>query len=39
MQLRVGGRWTIAFGPPGRQPARETKPFAEIERPRRLVHR
>lgn len=37
--LRVGGRWTIAFGPPGREPARETNVFEEIERPRRLVYR
>lgn len=37
--LRVGGRWTIVFGPPGREPARETNVFEEIERPRRLVYR
>lgn len=37
--LRVGGSWTIAFGPPGREPARETNVFEEIERPRRLVYR
>jgi uncharacterized protein YndB with AHSA1/START domain len=37
--LRVGGRWTIVFGPPGRKPARETNVFEEIERPRRLVYR
>jgi uncharacterized protein YndB with AHSA1/START domain len=37
--LRVGGRWTIAFGPPGREPARETNVFEAIERPRRLVYR
>jgi uncharacterized protein YndB with AHSA1/START domain len=37
--LRVGGRWTIAFGPPRREPARETNVFEEIERPRRLVYR
>jgi uncharacterized protein YndB with AHSA1/START domain len=37
--LRVGGRWTIAFGPPGREPARETNVFEQIERPRRLVYR
>ena len=34
-----GGRWTIVFGPPGREPARETNVFEEIERPRRLVYR
>jgi uncharacterized protein YndB with AHSA1/START domain len=38
-ELRVGGLWTIAFGPPGRKPARETNVFEEIERPRRLVYR
>jgi uncharacterized protein YndB with AHSA1/START domain len=37
--LRVGGRWTIAFGPPGREPARETNVFEEIQRPRQLVYR
>jgi uncharacterized protein YndB with AHSA1/START domain len=37
--LRVGGRWTIAFGPPGREPARETNVFEAIERPRNLVYR
>ena len=37
--LRVGGRWTIAFGPPGREPARETSVFTEVDRPRLLVYR
>jgi uncharacterized protein YndB with AHSA1/START domain len=37
--LRIGGRWTIIFGPPGREPARETNVFEQIERPRRLVYR
>jgi uncharacterized protein YndB with AHSA1/START domain len=37
--LRVGGRWTVTFGPPGRTPARESNVFEEIERPRRLVYR
>jgi uncharacterized protein YndB with AHSA1/START domain len=32
-------RWTITFGPPDREPARETNVFEEIERPRRLVYR
>jgi uncharacterized protein YndB with AHSA1/START domain len=36
--LRVGGRWTIAFGPPGSTPARETNVFQVVERPRRLVY-
>lgn len=34
--LRVGGRWTIEFGPPGGPPARETNVFTVVERPRRL---
>jgi uncharacterized protein YndB with AHSA1/START domain len=37
--LRVGGRWTISFGPPGREPARETNVFGEVDRPRRLAYR
>jgi uncharacterized protein YndB with AHSA1/START domain len=36
--LRVGGRWTISFGPPGATPARETNVFQEVDRPRRLVY-
>ena len=36
--LRVGGRWTIAFGPPGSTPARETNVFQVVDRPRRLVY-
>jgi uncharacterized protein YndB with AHSA1/START domain len=35
--LRVGGRWTITFGPPGTEPAREANVFEEVERPRRLA--
>jgi uncharacterized protein YndB with AHSA1/START domain len=35
--LRVGGRWSIAFGPPGSEPARETNLFQVVDRPRRLV--
>jgi uncharacterized protein YndB with AHSA1/START domain len=37
--LRVGGRWTIAFGPPGATPARETNVFEVVDRPRRLAYR
>jgi uncharacterized protein YndB with AHSA1/START domain len=37
--LRVGGRWTITFGAPGNEPARETNVFEQVERPRRLVFR
>ena len=36
--LRVGGRWSITFGPPGREPARELNVFDVIERPRLLVY-
>ncbi len=36
--LRVGGRWSITFGPPGSEPARETNVFQEVDRPRRLVY-
>jgi uncharacterized protein YndB with AHSA1/START domain len=36
--LRVGGVWTIEFGPPGSTPARETCVFEVVERPRRLVY-
>jgi uncharacterized protein YndB with AHSA1/START domain len=36
--LRVGGRWTISFGPPGTEPARETNVFQVVDRPRRLVY-
>jgi uncharacterized protein YndB with AHSA1/START domain len=35
--LRVGGRWTITFGAPGKEPAREENVFEEVERPRLLV--
>ena len=37
--LRVGGRWTIEFGPPDVRPSRETCVFEVVERPRRLVFR
>ena len=36
--LRVGGRWTIAFGPAGSTPAHETNVFQVVDRPRRLVY-
>jgi uncharacterized protein YndB with AHSA1/START domain len=38
IDLRVGGRWTISFGPPGAPPAVETCVFEVVERPRRLVY-
>src|SRR5262245_26281415 len=37
--LRVGGRWTIEFGPPAGPSSRETCLFEIIERPRLLVFR
>ena len=37
--LRIGGRWTIEFGPPGSRPAREACVFEVIERPGRLEYR
>jgi uncharacterized protein YndB with AHSA1/START domain len=36
--LRVGGRWSIAFGPAGSAPAQETNVFEVVDRPRRLVY-
>jgi uncharacterized protein YndB with AHSA1/START domain len=36
--LRVGGRWTVAFGPPGSDPYRETNVFEQVDRPWRLVY-
>ncbi len=36
--LRVGGRWSVTFGPPGSEPAREVNVFEEVERPRLLVY-
>jgi uncharacterized protein YndB with AHSA1/START domain len=37
--LRVGGRWTIEFGPPGARPTREVCVFDVVERPHRLAYR
>jgi uncharacterized protein YndB with AHSA1/START domain len=36
--LRVGGRWTIVFGPPSGEPAREENLFEVVEKARRLVY-
>jgi uncharacterized protein YndB with AHSA1/START domain len=36
--LRVGGQWSIAFGPPGGPLARETNVFQVVDRPWRLVY-
>jgi len=35
--LRVGGRWTISFGPPGGPAAVEMNVFQVVDRPWRLV--
>jgi uncharacterized protein YndB with AHSA1/START domain len=35
--LRVGGRWTISFGPAGSEPAQETNVFEEVDGPRFLA--
>ena len=37
--LRVGGVWTVAFGPSPSQLYRHTHVFEAIERPRRLIWR
>jgi uncharacterized protein YndB with AHSA1/START domain len=37
--LRVGGPWTIEFGPPGSRPSREACVFEVVERPGRLEYR
>jgi len=37
--LRIGGLWTIEFGPPGSRPAREACVFEVVERPGRLEYR
>jgi uncharacterized protein YndB with AHSA1/START domain len=36
--LRIGGVWNVAWGPPGSEPYRERNVFKEIDRPRRLVY-
>jgi uncharacterized protein YndB with AHSA1/START domain len=38
IDLRVGGRWTIVFGPPDGPPARERCVFTVVDRPRRLAY-
>ena len=37
LDLRVGGTWTIAFGPAGVETYRETNTFTEVDRPHRLI--
>jgi uncharacterized protein YndB with AHSA1/START domain len=37
VDLRVGGRYRAAFGPPGEEPFVETDDYLEITPPRRLV--
>jgi uncharacterized protein YndB with AHSA1/START domain len=39
VDLRVGGRWKIAFGPPGKEPYVETNCYTEIVSPTRLSWR
>jgi uncharacterized protein YndB with AHSA1/START domain len=36
--LRAGGRWEVAFGPPGQAPYREANRFSEVARPHRLAY-
>jgi uncharacterized protein YndB with AHSA1/START domain len=38
IDLRVGGRWTVAFGPPDGPTARERCVFTVVDRPRRLAY-
>jgi uncharacterized protein YndB with AHSA1/START domain len=38
-ELRVGGRWEVAFGPAGETPYREANQFTEVSRPHRLAYR
>ncbi len=37
LDLRVGGTWTISFGPAGKEPYRESSVFTVVERPHRLA--
>jgi uncharacterized protein YndB with AHSA1/START domain len=37
-ELRVGGRWEVAFGPAGETPYRESNLFTEVKRPHRLAY-
>ena len=37
--LRVGGKWSISFGPADEEPFVESNVFKEVERPRHLVYR
>jgi uncharacterized protein YndB with AHSA1/START domain len=37
-ELRVGGRWEVAFGPAGETPYRESNLFSEVTRPSRLAY-
>jgi uncharacterized protein YndB with AHSA1/START domain len=38
-ELRAGGRWEVAFGPPNQAPYREANVFTEVRRPHRLAYR
>jgi uncharacterized protein YndB with AHSA1/START domain len=35
---RVGGRWVVAFGPPGAEPFRELNEFTELDPPVRVAY-
>ena len=37
-ELRAGGRWEVAFGPPNEVPYREENRFSEVVRPHRLAY-
>ena len=37
-ELRVGGRWEVAFGPANEAPYREVNRFSTVERPHRLAY-
>jgi uncharacterized protein YndB with AHSA1/START domain len=38
LDLRVGGRWTVEFGPSRSELYREVAVFSEVARPRRLAY-
>ena len=38
LDLRVGGRWTVVFGPSRSELFREVAVFSEVDRPRRLAY-
>jgi uncharacterized protein YndB with AHSA1/START domain len=38
-ELRPGGRWVVAFGPPNAAPYRESAVFTEVKRPLRVAYK